>query len=476
MTGTAESIISDDQKYKSLMYFSMDGVCELDLDGNVVGSNPAFVKMSGYSKNDLLHMTLVKLITTDSHWSEDQLRISADEVVTGLECKLKHKTGKQLYVSLNIIPIYLVDEFIGRYLIVKDITEKKLIRDSYFQLRKMLEHLQRIARVGSWEFDPESGFSSWSTELFNIYGIENTKVIHISKAIEYIHPDDKDRFSRSVNCLSAGEPYDIEFRIIRPDGDMRFLRSKREMLMDEGEVRFIGVVHDLTEQKRTEELLLKSEKLSAIGQLAAGVAHELRNPLTALKGFLKMIPEAENPQRYLEIMENELNRIEKVTNGFLALAKPQIRRFGSIDIGQKLIDVLDLLNTQALMKSIELRMEMKRNISWVECEPQLEQVFINLIKNAIEAAPVGGKVIARISQTDNEEVALEIIDNGPGIPQQYLEKLGEPFFTTKENGTGLGLMISQKIILEHCGRFEIDSEEGKGTTVRIVLPCRQPQK
>lgn len=466
---------SDFRKYVTLITQNPDGVCELNLDGEIVECNAAFEKLTGYSRNELSGMHFTKLMFDDE--IEDAKRQFQDfngEAVTGFECKVRHKTGKSIYTSSNALPIVLDQEWVGLFAIVKDMTSQKLYEESFQKIQNMLAYSQSMASVGSWELYPAKQISSWSDEMFNIYGMEKTQYVYFSKFTEQIHPDDKERYLESFKSLSTGGPHDLEFRIIRPDGEIRTLHSKREMLVDNNEIRIIGTTQDITEQKCTQTLLFKAEKLSAIGQMAAGLAHEIRNPLTALKGFLKLIPTVGNPDRYIDIMNNELNRIETVTNELLVLAKPQAKRFRLMNVVEKLTDVLQLLTTHALMKSIEVCMEAQPNVSWIEGDSgQLEQVFVNLIKNAIEATHVGGQVSIQIADHDNQEVILQVVDNGSGIPEEDLPKLFEPFYTTKENGTGLGLMISQKIIVEHHGTLEIHSKAGEGTRVIVTLPCRQ---
>ncbi|WP_159884698.1 PAS domain-containing sensor histidine kinase [Paenibacillus puerhi] len=229
---------------------------------------------------------------------------------------------------------------------------------------------------------------------------------------------------------------------------------------------------DITERKKTEELLRNSEKLSVAGQLAAGVAHEIRNPLTALKGFTQFMKSgAQYKEQYLDIMISELDRIEQIINELLILAKPQAVTFRKRPLSPILHHVLSLLESQANMTSIQFHADIPADLPAVHCEEnQLKQVFINILKNAMEAVCSGGRIEISAGQSGPRDMTVVFADNGPGIPREVLSRLGEPFFTTKQSGSGLGLMISQKIITEHNGRLEIESEPGEGTVVRITLP------
>ncbi|WP_268794537.1 ATP-binding protein [Paenibacillus sp. DMB20] len=235
---------------------------------------------------------------------------------------------------------------------------------------------------------------------------------------------------------------------------------------------FISVSRDVTERNRMEELLRRSEKLTTVGQLAAGVAHEIRNPLTTLRGFLQLQQQTHkvNPE-HIGLMLSELDRINLIVSEFLILAKPQAVRFQEKDLRFIMKDVLSLLNTQAHLYGVEFSLNYLDDPVFVHCEEnQLKQVFINVLKNAVEAMPDGGLVKIEIARLDFEEVAVTITDKGEGIPKELLPHIGEPFITSKDTGTGLGLMVSQRIIQSHRGTIEIESEVGKGTTVVILLP------
>lgn len=222
-----------------------------------------------------------------------------------------------------------------------------------------------------------------------------------------------------------------------------------------------------------EKKLRESEKLSLVGELAAGVAHEIRNPLTTLKGFTQMMNENTDPEankRYSKIMIEEINRINFIVSEFMVLSKPHIVQYSLTDISQSINKVITLLNTQAIMNNIEIIPEFIGERFFIKCEEnQIKQVIANLIKNSIEAMPQGGKIQIRMEQKE-DNLIISVIDNGVGISRENLPLLGTPFYTTKSEGTGLGLMVSKRIIQNHNGKFEIKSNPNIATTVTITLP------
>ncbi|KYP82177.1 GAF domain-containing protein [Ferroacidibacillus organovorans] len=240
----------------------------------------------------------------------------------------------------------------------------------------------------------------------------------------------------------------------------------------------IYIGEDLTEQRRIEEVLYRSEKLALVGQLAAGVAHEIRNPLTSLSGFIQLLKEEGANPMYCDVMLRELERLNTITKEFLFLAKPAQPNRTYSDLNAILFDVILLFQAQTMLQQIELNVDAVRDVPLLFCdENQIKQVLINLLNNAIEALPSGGKVtLSTFFSSDDTHFVVRIKDNGSGISKDRLKRIGEPFYTTKEKGTGLGLMTCFKIMELHGGALDIKSDLDHGTVVDILLPLVKPSK
>lgn len=226
---------------------------------------------------------------------------------------------------------------------------------------------------------------------------------------------------------------------------------------------------DVTHLRETEKMLRKTEKLSVVGELAASVAHEIRNPLTSIKGFIQLLKDdSDTREDYFNIMLNELDRINLIVSELLVLAKPQELQLTQQNLHQLMTEVAVLLEPQAHLSGTELYIGSNPRLPTLSCEAnQLKQVFINIIKNSIEAMATKINVEFILN---NSSVLVRITDDGLGITQSRIKHLGEPFYSSKEKGTGLGLTITYRIIEAHKGSVHIQSEIDKGTTVEITLP------
>ncbi|WP_243291728.1 PAS domain-containing sensor histidine kinase [Bacillus sp. FJAT-47783] len=273
--------------------------------------------------------------------------------------------------------------------------------------------------------------------------------------------------------LEKGDKMPKELPFILQSGEERLIECsfKRDIIQNMN----LAIFRDVTEKKEMEEKLRKSDTLNVVGELAAGIAHEIRNPMTALKGFIQLLQGSmkEDHSMYFKVITSELQRIESIITEFLILAKPQAVHFQKKNLVDIMKDTIDLLNAQAILANVQIHLD-AIDTPPIYCEPnQLKQVFINILKNAIEVMPNGGNIHVRISSSNGQKVTVSIKDEGIGIPRDKLKRLGEPFYTTKERGTGLGLMVSYKIIEEHNGKVDVTSKVGNGTTFSISLPIHQ---
>ncbi|KHF39963.1 ATP-binding protein [Halalkalibacter okhensis] len=229
-------------------------------------------------------------------------------------------------------------------------------------------------------------------------------------------------------------------------------------------------LQDITEYKKTEAYIQDAEKLSILGQLAAGIAHEIKNPLTTLKGFIQLIQEKNYNESFTPIMIKEIERINQITNEFLDLSRPTVLSKEAYDI-QKIFQELEVfLSSLALPKNIEFSQTYHGNTN-IYCDSnQLKQVFINIFKNCVEAVDHNGKVHLTVRPYDSHNLLIRFEDNGEGFPKHILNKMGQPFVTTKKHGHGLGVMVCKRIVeTVHFGQLRMYNNDN-GAVIDVVLP------
>jgi two-component system sensor histidine kinase AtoS len=258
-----------------------------------------------------------------------------------------------------------------------------------------------------------------------------------------------------------------------------FLLDVRRVLDENGScLGAIAVVREVTALREMDRAVQKSARLSMIGELAAGMAHEIRNPLTAVKGFLQLLqsraardnlPEVDD---YSDIMLTELDRVNELISQFLMLGQSRPEKKMPLQLDRLLDDLCLLFENESIMREIGLKRVNGSILPKLEGDPeQLKQVFTNLFTNALQAMNQGGQLtIESLYDRKSHQVMVRFIDTGHGMDQEVLAKVFDPFFTTRDNGTGLGLAISHQIIDAHGGSINVISDVGKGCTVEVLLP------
>jgi two-component system, NtrC family, sensor histidine kinase AtoS len=247
------------------------------------------------------------------------------------------------------------------------------------------------------------------------------------------------------------------------------LRNKSKNLMG-----VLTVVHDFTQKKKLEQQLMHVEKLATAGQLAAELAHEIKNPICSIKGLIQIMGKKHclEDSKYYEVITNEIERINVLLQNFLALTqnKPKLE---ATSINKVVEEIVPLIESYAENKNIYVSVDMQKDMPSIYADKEnIRQVIVNIVQNGIDALPINGRMNISIwFDQINDFVKMEFKDNGSGIKPEYLDKIFEPFFTTKDNGSGLGLAISHKIIENHFGKlFAFNNLDG-GATFVIELPA-----
>jgi signal transduction histidine kinase len=233
---------------------------------------------------------------------------------------------------------------------------------------------------------------------------------------------------------------------------------------------YVGATIEISNELR------HTEKLAAVGKFATSISHEVRNPLASLRGFTQLQHEKHpDDSVYYNIMTKEIDRITSLLDDLLVIGKPKGMNFEYHDFKRIVEYTLTIMENDANNQDISFTRVLESSLPEIECDNKhIKQVLINLLKNGIEAMPSGGDIIVKAECFEANKIKLTIKDSGEGISKENLNKLGTPFHTTKSDGTGLGLMVSFKIIEEHHGTIHYESREGEGTAVSVVLPVTQP--
>jgi PAS domain S-box-containing protein len=298
---------------------------------------------------------------------------------------------------------------------------------------------------------------------------------------EFVVPEHREFMLEKWEEVKRGMHRPFEIEVTTRDG------FKRNLLITTGPIkgtdRFLLVQRDITEFKNLEKKFYDSQKLAAVGQLSAGIAHEVRNPLSSIKMSLQILEKRLNPTgndlKRFKIAEKEVEHLEKIVNDILIYAKPAGPERKQADISSFLESSLSMVEKELSEKKIDVQFQNEQSIPPISIDAaMLKQAFLNIYLNAIDAMKEGGslKIRTRLLTNEHKHVLIEIEDNGYGIDEEDMPHLFNPFFTRKKYGTGLGLTQVKKFIDLHHGSIEIWSKKGEGTKVAVTLPLEEDKK
>ncbi|MDC2863699.1 PAS domain S-box protein [Bacillus sp. BP-3] len=466
---------------------NIDAIVITDREGHILQANKAYETIFGWSIQEAIGK---KLPCVPDFLMDESIKIvrnilSGKSAITRLETIRQRKNGDLIAVSMTISPILDVrGNIMALAAICRDISERKQAEKERQQLYQQLQESELKYRAlfeqaADAVYVVELDKNRTPTQLIevNTIGCDRFNLSRdeiLSMPFFDLTSKDSPLIKRLIEKIKKGEnSFTLHDEYVFPTGKNITTEISIHVFKLNGKEVFLSISRDITERTKTEELLRKSEKLAVVGQLSTAIAHEIKNPLTAMKGFMQLLKTVENESNhhYINIVSSEIDRIESITNEFMAIAKPQAVKIQPNDISMLMNQVVMLLEPQALMNNIQMKTEVMSTIPMIHCEGnQLKQVFINILKNAIESMPTGGEIVIQIDGADHDQINIRFIDQGCGIPQERIPYLGEPFYSIKEEGIGLGLMICYKIIEMHQGKIWIESEVNKGTTIDVTLP------
>ncbi|HTY38770.1 MAG TPA: PAS domain S-box protein [Bacteroidota bacterium] len=444
----------------------------VDAEQKIVDHNTAASEGTGYATSELLHHSLDLILHAE------QRRVLMSILKTNfsdqsLETKFVRADKTVLDVQVDLRKLYSAERFYS-VLIAKDITEQKKRELDYLRFSNVIQHTVNPIQITDASgkmvyvnpaFETASGYSK--EELIG----RNPRILNSGrhgtefwkKVWEYIMQR-KVWVGEIENRRKDGRPFHTEL-VISPivDGNDHI-------------VGFMGAHRDITEQRILEQQLFRSQKMESIGTLAAGIAHEVGNPLTSISSLVQVIQRTtadEFAKDKLGLIKDQINRIARIIRDLVDFSRPSAYVIKPTDLNKVVREALNIVQYGKKVKDIAFTLELADDIPSLPVVPdQLAQVFINILMNAVDSLEGGPGSIWIQSRAAGEHVEVLVKDTGKGIDPGDREKIFEPFFTTKAvgQGTGLGLWVSYGIVESFGGDIEVESELGKGSTFRIKLP------
>jgi PAS domain S-box-containing protein len=460
----------------SFMRVTNDCVLMLSSDGVITEVNPPTLALLGMGEEQVLGRHISSL---DHGTPEIRPELSSTEVTW------RDQAGDPHIVLLAISPIRSGERTTEFLCTARDISERraaeKKLEGSERLLRQMAETIEDGFYIREY---PSERLSYVSPAYEQIFGCSRQQFFEDPDlSMQLVHPDDVEGLSVAYECFVKGDPCDEQFRIVRPDGAIRWVRERAFLVEEEdGKVeRIVGIAQDITEQRQFELEVRQGQKMEAIGQLASGVAHDFNNILMGIHGCasigLSKLGDHSEVRPFLEAIRTSSESGTAIVKQLLAFSSKRELEVRSFDLNS-LLSTDETMLTRLLGDDVVLSIRVSKRPCRVRMDmARFEQILMNLAINSRNAMPDGGKLLIETrspAQLDSGQrlVSLRVVDNGVGMSEEVRQRIFEPFYTTRGigEGTGLGLSTVYGIVQEAGGSIRCESEPGKGTAFEVFLP------
>jgi PAS domain S-box-containing protein len=391
-------------------------------------------------------------------------------------------TGRKTPIALSASAIRdRMGNIVGVIGVAHDLTEIRHLEDELSKKNRFMANILRDSADAIITMNPEDIVTSWNKGAESIFGYQATEMI--GKSIEILIPpelleaEELRSISRKFEAQGAVRSHQTE-RITKDGRRIQVIFTRTAIRDDSGKiVGSSSVIKDVTSFRSLEKQLADAEHLATLGELSAGLAHEIKNPLAGIKGAIDVIrdslPESDKHREILGDVTHEVNRIDKIVRDLLNYAKPRPPSHSSVDLPELVHRIVAIARSTSQHDSLPILVTQLAPIpDFTGDETQLEQVLLNLLLNAQLAMPSSGGHIEVILDYDRDaaKVRMDVKDDGPGIQEELQKRIFQPFFTTRTDGVGLGLATCLKNVQYHGGTIEVHSETGRGTTFTVTIP------
>ncbi len=489
-----QQLLASQQRYKALFDLVADSVFMVGQEGGIIAVNQREEQVLGYSEADVVGKLFMEVVLPRHQEVTSRLInkiVEGESRVPTQEIEVFNRLGQSLPVEMDLIRIE-GGETLSVMVQLRDITERKRLEQQLQEYREelevkvkertreieetkqYLENLLENANDVIYTLDTDQRFTYVNSKV-EIWGYRKEDLIG-RPYLSLLSKRHRGRRLKSTLDIGAKQVYEVE--VMSRSGEARAVMVSVSPLCDpDGDILgVLGIARDVTETKKLEQQIQNSEKLASVGKLAAGVAHEINNPLGGILNCLynlrKGTVSPARQEEYLASMEDGLRRVQKIVRQLLDFSQQHEPELSSTDINVVVERVLVLTNHALLANQIRLDKQLRPDLPELMVDRHMiEQVLMNLILNAVQAIKGGGTITIRTRVIEGT-CQIDVEDTGCGIPPNVLPRIFDPFFTTKETGegTGLGLSVSLGIIERHGGQIRVDSEVGKGTVFTVCLP------